>query len=214
MSTPEQDVPVLDAAAPVPSDDRSPLFTEEEFQALHGKARLGDRDAIDQLYRRFAEDMLRVARARLSNHKRLRFLYEADDLVDSVWASMLAHNRLDQPFGGPERFMAFLEALILGKARKTGRFLGQKKRDCCRVVSFDMLQEAVRELTDDQQPSPVEVAIDREQWRRLLEANTLIQRIILDRRRRGFKLTEIAAEVFLSERTIRRLLDMVRVPLE
>lgn len=213
MSSPEQDVHVPNAESPpLASDDRSPLLPDEEFQILHGKARAGDRDAIDQLYRRFAKDMQRVARARLSHEQRLRFLYDEHDLLQSVWASMLAHNRLDQPFGGPEQFMAFLEVLILCKALKIGRYLRQKKRDSRRVVSFESLQEVVRELTDDRQPSPVEVAIDREQWRRLLEANTPTLRIILDRRRLGFTQTEIAAEIFLSVRTVCRLLDMVQVP--
>jgi RNA polymerase sigma factor (sigma-70 family) len=165
----------------------------------------GEMDAAGEVYRTF-EPVLRVmVRRRLS--PRLRAKFDSKDVVQSAWADVLRGFRAE---GWRFNDRAHLRAYL---ARVTYNHLV----NCCR--RHTLMIEHEQALTDDEQPGlppsarprPSELAQADELWELLVGLCPPAHRNLLQLKRQGFALAEIAARTGLHESSVRRIIyDLAR----
>ncbi len=80
------------------------------------------------------------------------------------------------------------------------------KYDVTRERSLDELGAEGREELSDREPAPIEVAIAREQWNRILLDQPPHYRRIVELRLQGHTYQDIADSLQLAESTVRRFL--------
>jgi RNA polymerase sigma factor (sigma-70 family) len=165
----------------------------------------GEMDAAGEVYRSF-EPVLRVmVRRRLT--PRLRAKFDSMDVVQSAWADVLKGFR-DQgwQFSDREHLRAYL-------ARVTYNHLV----NCCRRASLMLEYEQPlggdeqRGIPNSAQPRPSELAQADELWELLVGLCPQTHRNLLDLKRQGYTLAEIATKTGLHESSVRRILyDLAR----
>lgn len=186
---------------------------QEKFLNLLAAARAGRPGAADELYSRFGQYLKLRARCKMRRMEHLAAVYDAEDLHQSTWRSFFAHHLLEQDFAGPEQFLAYLSGMMERKALEARRRMECRKRDVRRVVSFETLGEAVREMIDPKEPDPADVLIAEDEWEQLLKAqfNPALPKL-LRLFRKGYTQQEVADILRCSVRTIRRMLRQVQLP--
>jgi RNA polymerase sigma-70 factor (ECF subfamily) len=165
----------------------------------------GEMDAAGEVYKTF-EPVLRVmVRRRLS--PRLRAKFDSKDVVQSAWADVLRGFRAEGwRFSDRKHLRAYL-------ARVTYNHLV----NCCR--RHTLMIEHEQPLSDEEQPGlppsaqprPSELAQADELWGLLVGLCPPAHRELLQLKRQGFALAEIAAQTGLHESSVRRILyDLAR----
>jgi RNA polymerase sigma factor (sigma-70 family) len=176
---------------------------EQDFRALLDRLRDGDQSAARELVERYGAYLLYVIRRRL--HHRLRRQFDSQDFVQDVWASFFASPPDKDIFETPDQFINFLQRLASNKTAEAARNrLQGKTRNIAREErSLDKYDEELL----SRNPTPSTIAMSREEWARLLGGLPRLYRHILIRRREGQTCAQIALELCLSERTVRRVTD-------
>jgi RNA polymerase sigma-70 factor (ECF subfamily) len=183
------------SAAPAPSD----------HSLLH-RLRAGSDSAATQLFRRYADRVGNLARAKCSAE--LARLVDADDIVQSVFTSFFraaTKGHYDVP-GGDELWRILL-VIALNKIRAKGNFHRAAKRDLRMTVGDAELAAWTGPGREADQSADffLRLAI-AEALERLPDAH---QRMIT-LRIEGFDVGEIAAQTRRSKRTVERVLQEFR----
>jgi RNA polymerase sigma factor (sigma-70 family) len=165
----------------------------------------GEWDAVEDVYRTF-EPVLRVmVRRRLT--PRLRAKFDSTDVVQSAWADVLKGFRDERwQLSDREHLRAYLAKVtynhLINHCRKHS-------------LAFQYEQPLVGDeqpgLRPMPQPRPSELAQADELWQLLVDLCPPAHRNLLDLKRRGFPLAEIATRTGLHESSVRRILyDLAR----
>jgi RNA polymerase sigma-70 factor (ECF subfamily) len=171
-----------------------------DFGQLIQEVRDGSEEAARQLVEQYGPHILRVVRRRLNRDLRAKF--DSVDFVQAVWASFFADRPGLQRFRGPEDVANFLAAMASNKViDETRRRLHTRKRDVSRE---EVLPESVLVAP---QPTPSEVVSVQEQWDQLLVGQPAHYQKILRLRREGVNCKDIAAQLHLNEKTVRRVVQ-------
>jgi RNA polymerase sigma-70 factor (ECF subfamily) len=140
-----------------------------------------------------------VVRRSLPGH--LRGKFDSTDVVQSVWVHVLHGLRVaGWRFDDPDRLRALLRTLA--RRRLVSRFRHYRaaaERERARAAARDR-------LVDPGQPRPSEVARAAELWDRMLALCPPAHREVLELRRGGLPLADIAARTGLHEGSVRRVL--------
>ncbi len=174
----------------------------------------GDDRAAAVLFTRYARRLVALAQSRLSTKMARRF--DAEDVVQSVYRSFFARARdgqfdLDQD-GSLWRLLA---AITLNKVRQKVEFHSAGKRLVDRERSRDAAAAGtIQHEVIDREPSPAEALSVLEEIEHLVAGLNPTQQRIVMLRLQDYGLEEIADEVQLCERTVRRVLDRVRARLQ
>ena len=156
-------------------------------------------------------DWLRNAIRRVI-HPRLRKRYDSVDFLQSTWASIIMNCERLPNLVDAEQFARYLVQVAYNKVSDANRALNTKKRDSRRECSLLELEDGHtgRDVIGDRrQPRPSEVFYAREQYDRVAEfVKQYPERLreIPYRRASGESLKQIAREVGVNERTVRRIL--------
>jgi RNA polymerase sigma factor (sigma-70 family) len=188
---------------------------QAELTRLMERIRGGSQDAVRELLARYGDSLLRVIRRRL--RKPLRGQFDSADFVQAVWASFFAAPLQDYQFDSPEALMAFLTNLAANKVCDAARRAVQtQKRDLRRVHSLDGSAAVAALSLAAPTPTPSQVVLAKEQWDRLLQGQPAHRRAILLLLRQGHSVQEVARELGVNERTVRRVVDLAsrRIKLE
>lgn len=177
-----------------------------EFGDLMQRLREGSEDAARELLERYGEHILRVVRRKL--HRKLRSKYDSVDFVQAVWSSFFAAAPRKYTFDHPQALMAFLVTLAQNKVVDAVRERFQtKKRNVNREHSLDGSVAVEAAGLAAREPRPSQVAAANDEWSRLLtELPARYQRVLV-LLREGHTQKEIAEELGVNEKTIRRVLD-------
>jgi RNA polymerase sigma factor (sigma-70 family) len=171
------------------------------FGELLERCRGGDGDAASELVERFGGRILAVVRMALN--MRLRGLFDSQDFQQAVWASFFANVDRFEDATCPEAIGRWLAVVARNKVVEEGRRrLYSKSRSVSREVVLDDV-DCVEPLIS-RQPSPSECAVADEQWSLLNRNLTPVQSALLALKRSGATLEEIAENLGISERTVRR----------
>jgi RNA polymerase sigma factor (sigma-70 family) len=177
---------------------------EEEFQALMQRVREGSEEAVQELVCRYGPHIQRVVRRKLL--RQLRRQFDSVDFVQSVWKSFFTVPGEQYTFDSPEALIAFLARVAQNKVLET--YQGQlrtQKRGGARTQSLAGLHRHRADELDPRQPTPSQIASADEQWQHLLAGMPPHHQRILVLLRHGYEVQEIAEQLGVSIKTVRRL---------
>lgn len=167
------------------------------FAVLMEQLRAGSEEAAWKLLETYGPHIKAVVRRFLD--QRMRTMYDSDDFVQSVWASLICREGAFENVSNPKHFvMAVARNKILDELRKRKQTI---KHDIRRVVSLDDVSDAELASAD---PRPSEWAVERERWQAIMKDESEISRNVVRLRIAGYTYVDIAEQLNISERTARR----------
>jgi RNA polymerase sigma factor (sigma-70 family) len=177
----------------------------QEFGRLMEQVAAGSQEAARELYRRYGPYIRRVVRRKLD--ARLRPKFDSGDFEQDVWASFFAHDFQKEPFDRPEALVKLLVTLTCHKVTDAfrKRLVGQKY-NVQREHSLDsstVTREGELVAPDD---TPSQAVADQDQWEHFFQRQTDRGQQMLELFRQGKTHCQIAQEVGMNEKTVRRLL--------
>lgn len=178
----------------------------ETSQQLVERWREGDQVAADELYRRYAERLCRLAEVQMDDRVRRRV--GADDVVQSVFRTFFRRTaRGEYSFVDSGALWSLLVRITLNKTRKHAAGHRAAKRDVGVEVHADSKGLSPEVIARD--PSPEEAAVFVDELESLLSGLRDPEPEIVRRCLEGYSSPEIAAAVGCSRWTIRRVLARV-----
>ena len=178
----------------------------------------GSEEAAWQLTELYTPHIMRAVRSSLP--KRIRPKIDSQDFVQSVWASiLLKRGRLAQ-FQNPEQFIGYLAAMAKNKVVDKYRHYRTQKKDVYTEVRIPAIEHNSPGLTPrnaaegtlpSRDPTPSQVAVAREGWRRLIDVSSDRDRQIVSMRIQGQTYAAIANRLKVNEKTVQRALNRMLV---
>lgn len=175
------------------------------FRSLIRSVREGSEDAAWELVEQYGESIRRAVRRALN--ERLRSQFDSMDFVQIVWKSLFkVRDQIDR-FESPEDLTAYLIKMARNKVGiEKRRRLISNKYNLNHEQSLNQLQGSGFPPPADRQPKPIDIAIAREKWDRILRDQPERYRKIIQLRLQGHTFESIAAAVQIDECTVRRFL--------
>jgi RNA polymerase sigma-70 factor (ECF subfamily) len=176
-------------------------MSDESLASVVEKLAQGDQAAAEKVFRAYEPFLRQVVRRQLDADLRAKF--DSIDIVQSVWSDLLQGFRESAwSFDDAERLKAFLVSAT------RHRFLDRARRYRTRMRKEASPSERPRldEAVPSSQPLPSEVLQAEELWDRMLAECRPAHRELLQLKREGFTIAEIASRTGLHEDSIRRIL--------
>jgi RNA polymerase sigma-70 factor (ECF subfamily) len=192
---------------------RDLLMAEDlkQISDLLRQARAGSDRAAREIVEHYGPYILKVVRQRLN--KKLRSKFDSVDFVQSVWASFFSIPPQRYQFEEPEDLIAFLEQLARHKVvEEVRQRLRGQKRDVGREILLthpNLVKES--DLTGRGSPTPSQVAMAEEEWQRALAGQASHHQHVMESFRGGRSPKQIAEELGISEKTVRRVIRRLRL---
>jgi RNA polymerase sigma factor (sigma-70 family) len=170
-------------------------MTDSSIDALVARLRNGDAGAAEELVRTYEPFLRMVIRRQLSASQRSKF--DSVDIVQSIWMDVLeGFSRPQWQFANQTQLQAFL--VKIAKNRLIDRWRQQQGiAGLSQILSDDI-------ATND---TPSQEAISSEIWTQLLNHCPPHHRPILELKRQGYKIVEIAERIGMHAGSIRRILS-------
>jgi RNA polymerase sigma-70 factor (ECF subfamily) len=173
----------------------------------------GDEEIVREFWDRYAASLQRLAQSRMSPALQTRL--GPEDVLVSVCRTFFRRARqgeFDVP--GTDQLWRLLCGITLTKVRQHARFHYAERRTPKREApigdeSGDVAHDGRRRRPPE--PTPAEIAEFAEEMQRRFGALTDEEQALVQYRLEGLTQVEIAEKRQCSERTVRRLLDRVRV---
>jgi len=165
----------------------------------------GDDTAIEQAFVAFEPYLRMVVRRQLPVHLRAKF--DSVDIVQSVWVHILdGFREADWRFADAAHLRAFLVRVTQNRFLDRVRQQQRKLRHEQTMTPADWEQ-----VPAARQPEPSEEAQAAELWEQMLALCPPAHHTLLELKRQGLPLAEIAARTGLHESSVRRILyDLAR----
>lgn len=180
----------------------------DQFEQLLQRLRDGAPEAATELVERYEPCIRRVVRRRLS--RKMRSKFDSLDFQQDVWASFFA-GATERSFDSPRALAAYLAAMAKNKVLMAIRQrCGLQKHNINRERSLDGSAAFQAECVAAADPTASQTVANREQWDLLLRRHPPRHRRILQLLREGKTQREIASEMGIDERTIRRVVHKLR----
>jgi RNA polymerase sigma-70 factor (ECF subfamily) len=158
------------------------------------------------LFRHYEPVLLQAIRRRLN--KKIRSKFDSMDFAQDVWASFFADEPGKREFRTSEDLLKFLTRLAQNKvADKSRQRLKLQKHNVDRELSIDDSRRFDRDHLTGDQPTPSHIVMSKEEWTNFLRKQPLVHRRIFVMLREGKTHNEIATELGISSRHVRRVAD-------
>jgi RNA polymerase sigma-70 factor (ECF subfamily) len=186
------------------------------FDDLMARLRTGDDEAAAQVFNRFANRLIVLARQRLG--PRIRQKLDPEDVLQSVFRSFFVHQAAGQ-ITGLESWDSLWAMLVVITLRKCGRqikFYRSASRDVRReipVLGADSDSSSDGGTSSDE-PTPSEAAMLAETVEQLMNDLDERHRAILTLGLQGFSARDISEKLHCTERMAYRVLDRVKEKLQ
>jgi RNA polymerase sigma factor (sigma-70 family) len=185
-------------------DGSPPVDDAQELHRLMEEIRAGSQEAVRELLEEYGDTLLFVIRRRLA--PRLRRQFDSADFLQAVWASFFTVRQQQRHFDTPEALMSFLVRIATNKVSDAARqVLHAQKRGADRTCSLDDPTAEYSQRLIGPQPTPSQIVLAEEQWDRLLDEQPLPYRRVLELLREGHTQGEVAEQLRLSVKTVRRV---------
>ena len=187
-----------------------------DFADLIARVKAGDEAAIATLIERFGPEVRIMVRSRLPD--KLRGQFDTMDFAQVVWSSVVADCRdRAEPFDEPKHLIGFLSGVIKNKvAHEHRRLTRTRKYDVAREEPLYVRRgdrEVPREVSAPD-PTPSEYAQADDRLDQLTRGRTPQEVRIIDLRLDGRTYDEIALELGMNEKAVRRVIDSIRERME
>jgi RNA polymerase sigma-70 factor (ECF subfamily) len=178
-------------------------------QRAHNPWSTGDEDAARQLFDLYAEQLVLLARKRIS--QRLASRIDAEDIVQSSFRTFFRRCEEGQfTFKDPDDVCKLLARITIHKTFRQIAFHKRAKRDATAEAPHgDEAQDVLLKLVTCD-PSPEEAAIFLDQLEHFFSQLGAEKLRILQMRMEGYSNVEIAAALGITDRTLRRRMEEVR----
>jgi RNA polymerase sigma-70 factor (ECF subfamily) len=178
---------------------------------LQNRLQAGDPRAAEEVFHRFSNDLIRLARERLSSKMHGRV--DAEDVVQSAYRSFFRTSA-----AGGYSFERWREVWLLLVAITMNKLRDQVKRHQAEKRSVALEQHfgsedsllGLRAASLAREPSPVEALTLVDEVEQLLRPLEPLERRMVELRLQGNQLREIATATQRSVPTVRRLLDRIK----
>jgi RNA polymerase sigma-70 factor (ECF subfamily) len=182
---------------------------------LVARWRAGDQQAAAELFRRYANRLVALAKSRLSD--KLAGRVDPEDVVQSVYRSFFSdtrEGRYDLERGGD--LWQLLVTITLHKLNDQVKHNTAGKRAVDRERNFGSEDSllGMQGHVGSHKPSPLEAAALADELEELMAGLEPAHRRMLERRLQGYNLEEIATELECSQRTVIRVLERIKKRLE
>jgi RNA polymerase sigma-70 factor (ECF subfamily) len=187
------------------------MTQDRPFADVMQRLRAGDQDAATQVFQRFADRLIALARGRLNPVIRAKL--DPEDVLQSVFRSFFTRHAEGQ--FDLANWDSLWSMLVVLTVRKCGRRVGYfhaARRDVLRerapepaVQESNMAWEQMAA-----EPTPAEAAILTETVEQLMRRLDERERQVLALRLQGYTIPEISAQLGRAERTVERVLERVR----
>lgn len=187
--------------------------SETEFQQLMQDMADGSEEAAWKITEIYTPHIMRSIRASLP--KAIRQKADSQDYAQAVWASILLREKDFHRFNSPGQFIGYLTAMARNKVIDNyRRFTKTQAYSIKRETSLDAAEYSDEASTDRQlvvsrELPASQVVRVKEQWSVALESCSERDRRIVDLRIAGQDLQQIADELKINEKTVRRALQRV-----
>lgn len=180
----------------------------DEFRLLLREVQSGSHEATRELIESYGPHIIRAVRRKLN--KAIRPKFDSIDFVQAVWASFFAAPRPLTDFEGPGELVGYLATLAHHKViDEIRRRMESEKYNVNREQSLNgSVQDGTGQFSASQ-PSPSQVAVAEELWSRMVRGKPERHQRILQLRREGNSYQQIADQVGVNEKTVRRVIQGV-----
>jgi RNA polymerase sigma factor (sigma-70 family) len=180
-----------------------------EDRELVKKWRAGDQEAARQIYDRYVERLLALARRRLGH--RVSSRVDPEDVLQSVFRTFFQRVKAGRfQIDDEDDLCKLLMRITVHKTLRKIAAETAAKRDPRREASTGADSEDRLYDLCDREPTPDEAVDFLDQLEHLLGKFTPQQRQILEMRLQGFNNDEIAQKLGTYDRRIRRVLERIR----
>ena len=178
------------------------------FDDIMARLRAGDNDAATQVFNRFANRLIELARRRLD--PQIRQKLDPEDVLQSVFKSFFVRHRDGQfePTGW-NNLWTLLTVIAVRKCADRVVFFRAARRNIGRESAPDDESSASSRFFD-RQPTPDEADAVADTVEHIMRGLDDRDREILTLRLQGRLVGEIAADMGCAERTVRRVLEHVK----
>ena len=175
-------------------------MNDDSLDTMLEKLTRGESAAAEQLFRNFEPFLRAMVRRRLSPPLRSKF--DSIDVVQSVWADVLTGFRERQwEFKDQAALKSFLARVTYNK------FVTECRRNSTALErERPFSPEVTEQMVSSGLPRPSEVVQADELWETLMRLCPPVHRPILELKKQGLLVSEIAARVGLHEGSVRRIL--------
>jgi RNA polymerase sigma-70 factor (ECF subfamily) len=173
------------------------------------RCRAGDEQAAQKVFNRYVDQLVQLARQRIS--QRIAPRVDAEDVVQSVFRTFFQHVRAgDFTLHDQEDVCKLLVRITIHKALRQIAHHRRAKRDArMETATGDLSQDQLMTVLAEE-PTPDEAVIFLDQMETFLEQLSPTDRRICEMRMEGYNNTEIAKILSISDRRIRRLMERLR----
>jgi RNA polymerase sigma factor (sigma-70 family) len=180
------------------------LMPDEEFHRLMEKVLDGSETAAHELFDKFGPLLIDFIRRRLI--KRVRSQFDSMDVAQDVWTSFFKEAPLRRTFTNQDHLLAFLTTLARNKVVDVMRKrLGAKKYNVNREMSMDDSCRFDKNALAGRQQTPSQILVTKEAWVEFLRKQPPVYRHVFILLEDGKRPSEIAQEIGITERTVRRI---------
>ncbi len=176
-----------------------------EFETLMREFAAGSEEAAWQIVEIYGPYVFRSVRRALS--PKLRNQFDSVDFVQAVWASLIASREKLRHVEQPQELIAILSAIGRNKVIDVVRRARTKKYNIHREVSVDQDGAPIVDSAPSRDPTPSDVAMARERWEGMMRDQPSHYRSIVVLRMHGNTHQDIANQLNVSDRTVRRVLN-------
>jgi RNA polymerase sigma-70 factor (ECF subfamily) len=193
------------------------VASDPSFDDVMARLRAGQNDAATQVFNRFANRLLALARKQLDPHVRQKV--DPEDVVQSVMRSFFVCNAAGR-FGEFDSWDNLWGMLVVLTQRKCGRrmdYFHAACRDVQREVPAERAtpNESRSDMgLHDDEPTPSEAAMLTDTVERLMRSLEGRHREILTLSLQGYAPAQISEQLGCTERTVYRVLERVKQWLE
>jgi RNA polymerase sigma-70 factor (ECF subfamily) len=186
-----------------------PMSEPHQDRSLLRLWQAGDQGAARELFERYCERLLALARRRIS--QRLASRVDAEDVVQSVFRTFFDRAKAGQfTIQDPDDICKLLARITVHKTLRQIAFHKAAKRDPSSEAGQGAEgQERLLEVLD-REPTPEAANAFVDQLEHFLGQLRPEDRQILELRMQGYNNLEIAEKLNVSDRKIRRLMERVR----
>lgn len=182
------------------------------FRELVRATRNGDESAAERIVNEFTGPLVAMARRQIG--ERLSARVEAEDVVQSMYRSLFVRMRDGEyELGSGSDLWKLVVTMTLNKIRRKAKFHTTQKRGMQReqrLTSVDGSQ--IEQVGDDAAPDDIVELLDTLQT--FVAGVSPRERPILELRLQGLATDEIAKETGRAERSVRRILQNLRIDME
>lgn len=183
--------------------------TSYQFKELLDKARSGSPEAACDLLNLYGHHVIRVVRRMIT--REMRAVFDSTDFAQMVWASFFDIAPELHAIDTPEQLIDFVCRMARNKlVTHYRRAHVYRKTAVSRQVELDELNSEFARASARKRDTPSGFAIAKDLWLQLLTELPPNRRAILSLRLQGHTYDEIASELGISSRTVKRAMSSLQ----